>query len=108
MSPLREGESQAGPLHRRLVRAEALERSEEPVELIGRDPVAGIGHPDPQPISLDACARDRHRAAFPVVLHGVGQEVEENLGESLPVGEDVDITAGGGRIERDRAAAGER
>lgn len=53
-------------------------------------------------------ARDRDRAAFPVVLHGVGEEVQEDLGEPLPIGQDVGITAGGRPIERDRAAAGER
>ena len=89
---LRQREPEPGALDARLLGAEPLERPEHQRELFGRDARAGVGHFDLDLVAIHA-GTDRRRAAVAVVLHGVGQQVEQDLAEPLPVGEDVDSRA---------------
>ncbi len=90
------GAFDAGPF-----RAEPVERREEPIELVRRDAVAGVPHEDPQAFAQYLFTRHRDGPPGPVVLHGVREEVQEDLLEPLPVGQDVLALVGGARVERD-------
>ena len=76
-------------------RLHLIEGVPDPRELIARDPDSRVLHGDPH-LVLVAPRRDRDAAAVGRELHGVGQEVHEDLLQPLRIGVD------GGRVGPDR------
>jgi hypothetical protein len=66
-----------------------LEGDEQPLHRLGRDAEAGVGDLDPQPAAGHRLAGQVHAAALAVVLHGVGQQVQQDLLEPLTVTQHV-------------------
>src|SRR5439155_18253707 len=73
--PFRERESHARPLDGAELLAEAVERLEQPGLVLWRDPVAGVGDGHADAIRSGDDGADDDRAALPVVLDRVREEV---------------------------------
>ena len=103
----RERQAEAGALDVGRVGAEPLERQEQRARARPRAmPAAGVGDSDSaaRRSGIDV-QRDAHRPARPVVLDGVGEEVEQHLLEALAVGQHELVAARRGvLLERDRRA----
>ena len=68
---------------------------------VGVDARTGVDHRESNLAARSRRARDGHRAVGSVVLDGVGQEVEQDLLESLLVTEDLEVVV---RLREDRDA----
>ena len=87
---LGKGEAEAGALDVCAGGVEPLERHEEPGHQFGGDAAAGVLDFDPQAV-CDLCARDGDGAVLAVKLHGVREQIEQDLPQALRVGDHLAI-----------------
>src|SRR5665213_3601940 len=85
----RQGEPNPGARDLASLRSQSLERGEQVAHLLLGYAIAGVGHLDPELGRASHLARNSNRAADPVVLDPVGQQVQQDLLQPLTVGEDV-------------------
>jgi hypothetical protein len=83
--PLAQRQAKTGSLRRAVLRAQPLERLEHLLEHRRGDPGSVIGDGDLHTVPLRAAA-DGDLTAIRVVLHCIGEEIEQHLLESLNVG----------------------
>ena len=68
-------------------------------------PEAGVDHVD-EDVAVDLAPLDRHRPAWAVVFHRVGEQVQQHLLEALKIGEYKAVRAVGPGRKIDLAVAG--
>ena len=95
----RQHQADAGAFDVRFLGAEPVERLEEALQLLGRHAEAAVLDAD-RPALAVALPADRDRAADPVVLHCVAEEIHEHLTQAQLVRQHPD------RVPRRDAAAG--
>ena len=87
---LGQGQPQPGALDLGLLGVQAIERREQAPDLVGGDAAALVFDLDPEP-TVGAFSADVDRSPVAVVLHRVGEQVQQDLGQALPVRPDVSI-----------------
>src|SRR5438132_13791169 len=83
------GQAEAGALHASGLGPEPVEGREEPLHQSGRDARTRVGNVDAEAVRGRFLHLDGDRAAGPVELGGIGEEIQKHLLESLTVGQDV-------------------
>ena len=105
----RQGKPETGPLHPALLGTETLERHEYPVPQLEGDPRAGVGHQDREGApDLGLPAGKRDHAVLPVVLHGIGQQIQKDLDQALAVCSQVALGGVKGHTDLDPPLFGSR
>ena len=83
--------------------AESLEGQENALEVVSRQAVSGVRDDDADLANTLFPAGDRNGPAAAVVLDGVGDQVHQDLRESLPVGLGREASVAAVPDDRDRA-----
>ena len=99
-------QADAGALLAAALLSEPVEGLEELRQLLGRQPEAGVPDADADASRRGRGALDHDRSRRPVVLDGIREEVDEDLLQPDPIGEDEAGGSSAGKVEREcRASA---
>jgi hypothetical protein len=93
--------AETSALRRGLLPAQPLEGHEQPLQGCRWDAGPGVADRDPQPLARDPLAPEADSAARTVVLDRVGQQVQQDLLEALPVAEDMVVAGRLGAVQHD-------